>query len=315
MIQTGVTHRLRAALVLTVVLGFLGVATVLLYSLTTDISRTFPLPVTTAADTAGLAKPVLFIGVVSRYPPPVIYHGYQPIMDLLTARTPYRFELRPSSSYQEAVDRLARGEVTAAFLGTYIYAKARTRHGLRAILKPLNESGEPLFRSVLFTRPGSGINGLKDLRGRTLALPSRDSYSGNWLLLEELPRAGLTEQDLAFTRHFSHHQSVVHQVLRGSFDAGVVKERVLREFSARELRVIQASPPIPGSPLVVHERCDPAVLRAISDALLAIDVRQEPDRSIVRQWDQEFRFGFVPATEQDFAGVRAIVRLREGDDR
>ena len=182
---------------------------------------------------------------------------------------------------------------------------------VRAILKPLNENGEPLSRSVLITRTGSPIASVKDLAGKRLALPSQDSFSGNWLPLAEFPRAGFTRAQLPVIRHFSHHHSVVYQVLRGAFDAGVVKERVAREFANRDIRIVLSSSPIPGSPLVVRKDCDTAIVRSIRTALLAIDVRRAGrPRDSCRQWDQEFRYGFATATEQDFDGIRDLLRAR-----
>lgn len=303
-------HRLRAALFLLLILGFLGIASLVLYAMTTDISQRFPEGPPGSAVSSRSPKPVLYIGVVSRYPPPVIFHGYQPIMDYLSARTEYRFELRPATSYQEAVDMLVRGDAAAAFLGTYIYIRAREQSGVRAILKPLNENGEPLSRSVLITRTDSPITSVRDLAGKRLALPSQDSFSGNWLPVAEFPRAGFTRAQLPVVRHFSHHQSVVYQVLRGTYDAGVVKERVAKEFTNRDIRIVLSSSPIPGSPLVVSRNCDTAIVRSIRTALLAIDVRRPEDRELVQQWDQEFRYGFAPATEQDFDGIRDLLGMR-----
>jgi phosphonate transport system substrate-binding protein len=298
-------HRIRAASLLLVIVLFLGIASVILYSWTTDIGQGFPPPPHSRQSPDLSPRPVLYIGVVSRYPPPVIYHGYQPIVDYLTERTPYTFELRPASSYQEAVDRLVRGETAAAFLGTYIYVRAHAQFGVQAILKPLNENGEPLSRSVLITRSNSPIRNVRDLARKRLALPSQDSFSGNWLPLD-----GFGPETAPVVRHFSHHHSVVYQVLRGAFDAGVVKERVAREFANRDIRIVLSSSPIPGSPLVVRKDCDTAIVRAIRTALLDIDVRRSYDRELVQQWDQEFRFGFAKATEEDFDGIRELLRGR-----
>jgi phosphonate transport system substrate-binding protein len=305
-------HRIRAASLLFLILAALAGASLVLYSWTTDITENFPRPPHDPAGRPDRTRQVLYVGVVSRYPPPVIYHGYQPIMDYLTERTPYRFELRPAGSYQEAVDMLVRGETVAAFLGTYIYVRAHERSGVHAILKPLNENGEPLSRSVLITRSGSPIRTVKDLARKRLALPSQDSFSGNWLPLAEFPRAGFTAATMPQIRHFSHHHSVVYQVLRGTFDAGVVKERVAREFANRDIRIVLSSSPIPGSPLVVGKECDTAVVRNIQNALLTIDVRRETDRELVSQWDQEFRYGFAPATEQDFDAIRGVLHAQGG---
>ena len=126
--------------------------------------------------------------------------------------------------------------------------------------------------------------------------------------LYEFSRQGFSEADLPAVRHFSHHQSVIYQVLNGKFDAGVVKERVAQEFRDRNIRVLLSSDPIPGSPLVVRQDYDSAFVRELRSALLKIDVRQPHDREQVATWDQEFRYGFVEATDSDYDGIRLLLR-------
>ncbi len=99
-------------------------------------------------DTASLRKPVVYVSVISRYPPNVISSGYQPMLDYMTHRSPYRFELKLCAEYGQAVDMLLRGEVAAAFLGSYLYITARRDHGVLPILKPLNSTGAPFSRSA-----------------------------------------------------------------------------------------------------------------------------------------------------------------------
>jgi phosphonate transport system substrate-binding protein len=306
--------RLRLLLLLCAALMTIAAITALLFRATTNIEQPFPpVHIVSAPDSLGAAKRIMRIGVVSRYPPPVIYQGYQPIMDYLTRHSSYRFELKLGTSYQETVEQLIRGEVNAAFLGTYIYVRAREQYGVRAILKPLNENGEPSSRSVLITLNSSPIRSVSDLRGKRIALPSQDSFSGNWLPLYEFTRQGFRAEEMPSVRHFAHHQSVVYQVLNGKFDAGVVKERVARQFLHRNIRVVLSSDPIPGSPLVVRKDCDTSLVRALQAALLHIDLHD--DREQGEDWDQEFRFGFVEATDADYEGIRRLLQGNGGGER
>lgn len=293
-----------------------AVVTVVVYKTTTDIGSPFPLVAAfSGRDSSRTGRQVVYIGVVSRYPPPVIYQGYQPIMDYLNTGARFRFELRLGRTYQETVEQLIRGDVAAAFLGTYIYVRAHEQFGVRCVLMPLNENGEPFSRSVLITVAGSPIRGIADLRGKRVALPSQDSFSGNWLPLSEFPRYGLVGETRPTFKYFSHHQSVVYQVLRGTFDAGVVKERVALEFLDRNIRIVLSSDPIPGSPLVVRGDADTAVVNGLRDVLLRIDVRRPEDRALIAQWDQEFRYGFAGASDADYDGIRRLLHVQKRQPR
>jgi phosphonate transport system substrate-binding protein len=282
--------------------------TIIFYAIAMDIEREMPLPSdsVTAKTDAG-SKPVVMIGVISRYPPTIMYRGYQPIMDYLTSQTAYRFELLLSRDYNEALHSLITNKVSAVFLGSYLYVKAHERHPVIPILMPLNETLKPVSRSVLFVRNNSPISSPKDLKGKKLALPSTESFSSQWVLEYELARDGLTKDSLAEVHHFSHHHTVIAQVLNGTYDAGVTREYLLKGLLNHGFRAVVYSVPIPSSPIATTQNSDPAIIAAIKTALLAVN-KDETQRAIVtRDWDGEFVYGFVEATDADYDIVRSVI--------
>ena len=238
-------------------------------------------------------RPVIRIGVVSRFAPNIIYAGYQPIMDYLNRNGSFEYELRLSTSYQDAVDRLGNLEVTASFLGAWITSGLEARSDLVPLLAPINATGKSEFRTVLVTRSNADIQSLAQLAGRKVALPSPQSWSGNWLRLAGLPTVGLSEADLDSIHHFDHHQTVVWQVLGGQFDAGVVKESVAQEYADEGLVTVSRSNPIPGPPLVGNRNASAAALDEITRLLLDLDPANPGDRAILDTWTQEFTYGFA----------------------
>ncbi len=273
--------------------GFFILSLSLLYSGFMDISFS---NAETAVTQIQDKRPVVYFGVVSRYSPHLLYEGYQPLMDYLSGETPYRFRLRLSRTYRETIEQLTRGEVAAAFLGTYIYIQNHQEKNLRCILKPLNKQGLPFFNSVIITGPNSRIRGLADLKEKRLALPSPYSYSANWLFKE----TNLNRSDFDSIRYFDFHNTVVYRVLKGDFDAGVVKDRVAEKFSGAGIRIVYQSAPIPASPIVVHKNTPPEITRAIINALLKINLRQKQYKKLVQNWDAEFQNGFTPAFDKDY---------------
>ncbi|TVQ67555.1 MAG: hypothetical protein EA363_12165 [Balneolaceae bacterium] len=219
--------------------------------------------------------PTKYFGVVSRYPAHIIYQQYQPLMDYLNRNTDYHFQLKLSNSYSETVQQLASGEVDVALLGSYMYATSKDEHDLIAILKPLNEDSLALRRSVLFTSKNSIIHKTDDLRGKKLALASKESFSGNWMPLHMLRLNGITRDDLEDISNYPNHHTVIHKVLRGEYDAGAVRESVARDFMDRGLRIFEYSDPLPTSPIVVTKQQDPDMVAAIINAL----VHQDPART------------------------------------
>ncbi len=293
--------RLFLALLLLVV-GIL--VTIFIYRSMMDITtprQALAPPTRTGPPPSG--QDTVHVGVISRFSPNLLYEGYQPILDYLNRTTPYHFTLKLSSSYEQTVSQIERDEIQAAFLGTFLYLKARKDHAIQCILKPLNSQFKPHFHSVIVTRSDSPIATIADLAGKRLALPSPLSFSGNWVIHYEFQKHGLKTGDLDSLHHFGFHHTVIYQVLRGNFDAGVVKDRVAEEFLDRGIRILAASEPIPGSPIIVKKSLDTTITRAIQTALLQIDVHQEEYRDLVRSWDPEFAFGFAPAHDRDYDDI------------
>ncbi len=259
-------------------------------------------PFASSEKKAGIA-----VGVISRYTPTTIYQGYQPMMDYLTEATPYRFDLKLGRTYWETVELLASGKVEVAFLGRKVYLQARDKYGLQAILKPLNDDYQPQFQDAVITRTESRIRSLADLADCRVALPSQESFSGNWLRAEGFS-VGSGRHQLKEVRHFEHHHTVVYQVLRGNFDAGVVRESVAEEYDGRGIRIIARSQPVPGSPIVIGPRHDPSAIAAFKRALLAVDPRKPEFAERVAAWDTEFRHGFAAATDRDYDAVQRMLR-------
>lgn len=154
------------SLLVFVVIGF--AATFLFYKSAVDISTKIPTGKQELNTVSKKEKITVYIGVISRYPPNIIFKGYQPIIDYLNQNEKFQFELKLSTSYSETVNQLINGEVAVAFFGTLLYINAHERYGIIPILKPLNEDFKPFFKSVVFTKSNSSIASIKDLKEKEL---------------------------------------------------------------------------------------------------------------------------------------------------
>ncbi|MBK9303535.1 MAG: PhnD/SsuA/transferrin family substrate-binding protein [bacterium] len=263
-------------------------------------------PAATGVPAAADARPVVRVGVISRYAPTLIYDAYQPVMDYLSAAGAHRYELKLSASYEDAAEQLRRGEVSASFFGAWIYARLGPSLGLAPVLAPRGEDGGASSRAVLIAAAASPLRSVADLAGRRVALPSRDSYAAHWFAATCLGAAGLAAADLDSVHHFGYHQTVVYRVLDGRFDAGVVKESVAREFGGQAIRVVARSGPYPGPPLVIRAGDRSPALAEMVELLLTLDPADARDAAVLRGWDNEFSRGFVAVDARTY---EPVVRL------
>lgn len=260
------------------------------------------------ARAAGADKPVIRFGVIPRYNPLVMYKRYQPIMDYLTAETPYRFELKISRDYPEAVRFLQQGVTQVSSLGDVTFAEANIGYQAVPILKPLNKDGTPFYRSAIIVRQDSTLKKIADLRGRTMGFGSSHSTSGNLIPRYLLWKNGIGMRDLKSFANLQHHDAVAKAILKGQYDAGAVKDVVAEKYKSHGLRILAWSDPIPSVPLVVRKDTPPEVVRALTVALLKLDGKKSKHREIMKTWDDEFCYGFVPAAIGDYRPIFKLMR-------
>ncbi|WP_277058525.1 phosphate/phosphite/phosphonate ABC transporter substrate-binding protein [Trichlorobacter lovleyi] len=267
---------------------------------------TFLLCIPPAAEAAG--KPLIRFGVIPRYNPLVMYKRYQPIMDYLTAETPYRFELKISKDYPEAVRFLQQGVTQISSLGDVTFAEANLRYQAMPILKPLNKEGVPFYRSAIIVRNDSALRSITELKGKTMAFGSPHSTSGNLIPRYLLWDNKVRMQDLKSFTNLQHHDAVAKAILKGQFDAGAVKDVVAEKYKPHGLRILAWSKPIPAVPLVVRRDTPPEVVEAITRALLKLDRTTPRHKAIMKNWDDEFNNGFATARQQDYADIFRMIR-------
>lgn len=253
-------------------------------------------------------KPVIYFGVIPRYNPLVMYKRYQPIMDYLTSETPYRFELKISKDYAEALRFLRDGVTQISSLGDVTFAEAHFSYQAQPILKPLNSKGVPYYRSAIIVRSDSPLTSIKELKGKTVAFGPALSTSGNLIPRYLLWDNGIPLQSLKSFSNLKHHDAVAKAILKGQFDAGAVKDVVAEKYKPHGLSILAWSAPLPAVPLVVRKETPPEVVQAITTALLKLDRNNPAHKAMMKNWDDEFSYGFAPAKSEDYTRIFTMIR-------
>jgi phosphonate transport system substrate-binding protein len=253
-------------------------------------------------------KPVVHFGIGMRYHPIVIYERFQPVMDYLTQNTPYKFELKISRDYDEAIKFLVEGATDIAAIGDGGLMEAMLLHGAVPILKPLNEEGLPLYRSYFIVPANSPIRSLRDLKGKKIAFGNKHSTTGNLIPRYMLWKNGVMVEEFASMTNLRNHSAVARAVLKGEYDAGAIKDVVAKNYMNHGLRVIASSAALPSIPLLVGKNTPRELTRAVVNALVKLDRRNPEHRKIMDNWGREFKYGFVPAKAADYRDLTRMFK-------
>jgi phosphonate transport system substrate-binding protein len=245
-------------------------------------------------------KRTIYFGVIPRFNPHVMYEYYQPLMDYLSRKTPYRFELRLGRTYPETIADLEKGAIDVAYLGGATYALARHKFGARALVKPLNPHGGSTYRGHIIVRKDSPIKTIPDIKGKSMAFGARRSTTGSLIPNYMLVNAGVTPDQLKNMKNFHNHEEVAKSVLKGVFDAGAVKDVVAWKYEGQGLRTIAVSEELPNAPIAAGPTLPRDAEAALTKALLSINGNNPEGQAALAELGPELRHGFVRARGEDY---------------
>jgi phosphonate transport system substrate-binding protein len=252
-------------------------------------------------------RKVVYFGVIPRDNPRIMYEKYQPLLDYLSEKTPYTYELVLKKTYEETVNALGSGETDVALLGPLTYLEARAKYGAISILKSKGADGTTSYKSVIIRKKDSPVRSLSELKGKSVAFASSKSTSGNLIPRYLLANSGIHLNDLSEYTNFDYHDSVVKAILKGQYTAGAVRDSVAKKYMKLGITVIAESEAIPTGPLVVGPGTPYAVTENIKKALLALNPQNDSGQKVLNRLDEDFRNGFIEAVDEDYGDIRTKI--------
>lgn len=252
-------------------------------------------------------KKTVYFGVIPRDNPRIMYEKYQPLLDYLSTKTPYAYELMLKKNYEETVTALGSGDMDIALLGPLTYLEAHAKYGAVSILKPKGIDGASTYRSVIIKKKESSIKSLSELKGKSVAFASTKSTSGNLMPRYLLANSGIHLSDLGKYANFDYHDSVVKAVLKGQYTAGAVRDSTARKYMKLGIETIAQSETIPTGPLVAGPGTPYAIIENIKKALLALNPQNADSQKILNRLDEDYKNGFKETSDKDYEDIRSRI--------
>lgn len=184
---------------------------------------------------------------------------YRPFAQYLSKKLGREVQLRTVDTWEGLAKSLANGETDLALLGPWGYVLANNDSGAQAVATILYD-GKPEYYSIIVTHPDSGIQSVKDLKGKTFAFGDKGSTSGYLIPLHYFMQQGI-EPDKYFSKVvYTKHQAIEMQVTAGQLDAGADYNRNRNAMIESGLikpersKVIWQSAPLPNDAFAVSKR-------------------------------------------------------------
>lgn len=207
--------------------------------------------------------------------------SWQPLLDALEDELGVDIRFESATDYAAVTEAQISENVDFAFYGPFGYVVSTIAGAdIEAVIAQKPEPDlEPGYQSYLITTADrDDIEETADVEGKTVCLVDPSSTSGGLFPHAILQDAGLDpETDVQATYAGAHDASVL-SVLEGDCDAGFAFDSMVEEilpadghYELDEIKIIEKSEVIPGSPIAVGKWLPQDLQDAIQEAIVDID--------------------------------------------
>jgi len=202
---------------------------------------------------------------------------YRPLAKYLSEKLGRPVELRTVDTWEGLAKSLANGETDLALMGPWGYVLANNSAKAQVVSTILYD-GKPEYFGLMVTHPGSGIDSVADLKGKTFAFGDKGSTSGYLIPLHYFQTQGIDPETYFSKVIYTSHQAIETQVTAGQLDAGADYNRNRNAMieqgliKADKSKIIWTSPPLPNDAFAVSAALykDKAFVTQLQSALTAI---------------------------------------------
>lgn len=251
------------------------------------------------------ADNVLRVSAIPDEAPTELQRKFAPLGKYLEAQTGMKVVFTPVTDYAAVVESLATRKIDLAWLGGFTFVQAKIRTNGTAI--PIVQRAEDAQFTSKFITANPQITGLADLKGKTFAFGAPSSTSGSLMPRFFLQQAGLNpDKDFKNVAFSGAHDATVAFVAAGRAEAGVLNASVWdkmveeKKVDTSKVRVFATTPPYFDYNWTVRGDLDPALVKKLTDAFLALDPAKPEDKAIL---GLQRAAKFIPTNAKNYVGI------------
>ena len=216
--------------------------------------------------------------------------------------------------------RFKAGEFTFTHTNSLLYIILRKNEGVQIVASEKRGKFGARTAGAIIARKGSGIEKLADIRGKRLAFGPMLAPTGYLAEYDLMLAAGINpENDLAFYSippGSYKHEKLIYGVLYGKYDVAAAPvldlETMAREgkIAPDDFVILAQSKPIPYCTFAAAKGTDPALVKKVKDALLALkptDVA-EVDGERLKVMKAAWIDGYEELLDSDYDPIREMAK-------
>lgn len=261
------------------------------------------------------AEPTVYIGVLAKRGAEKALQQWGPTADYLSKRLKMDIRVLPLK-FTEIEPSLKNLKIDFLLANSAFYARFEEKYGLNAIVTMSNRKSIVAldkFGGVIFTRNGSNIRGLRDIRGKSYMCVKYSSFGGAQMAWRLLLENGIDpKKDCASYLEGKTHDNVVMAVKNGTVDVGTVRSDTLERMEAEGkismsdftiinpindgFPFVHSTRLYPEWPLAACAKATPELKKKVAKALYLLDSKHPAMKaSKVYSWTRPAQYSDVTA--------------------
>ena len=218
-----------------------------------------------------------------------------------------------TQDHAAAVEALRSGQADISFMGGLPYVLAHNEIGAEVLLSEVYR-GSPVYRGRIFVRRDSGINDVKDLKGKSIAFADPISESGYLYPLDIFVKKGYLGQDEDPNNFFKTvyfaggYQQAIQAVANGLVDAAGVSQYadlLLTPDQLAKVKWIAESIDIPSHVVCSRKGLNTEIKENFKKAMLKLNT---PQYSYLLKYVYS-PDGYIEATHKNYEQVEQMAKL------
>ena len=235
--------------------------------------------------------------------------AYGMLIEALEKETGIIFQWEGSKTYDEVIKKIGTKQADIGFVGAFSYVEAQDNFSVRLIARTYGKKKRESYHSMIIARKDSGLNTLRDLKGKSFVFNDPKSTSGFLFPMVALKKAGIKMEDFSEVKHVTRHANSLLAVYNKHVDAGAIsstaKEKVNIDFS--KIKILWKSGPIYKGPWIANKDLSDEQFYKIQSALLKISNYKDAEK-IFKDLGTK---GFIKGLDRDYDNIREVRKLMQ----
>lgn len=246
-------------------------------------------------------SPIRF-GSVAMDTPVIMHKRLSPLTKYLSKELDKPVTLKLSPSMKSAISEISTGKVEIAYLTPVAYIKAHARNNVRLIAKTVTNKKDS-FQLMIVVKENSPIKSVEQLFGKKFAFGD----PGALLQRAVVVGAGLPLDKLGSYEFIGHYDNIARGVMRGFYDAGILKDTTAFKWNKKGLRILHSSKPLPPYNLAASGNVDEKTYVKLKQAFLKLDSNKESHRKVIKSLDKKYD-GFAETSDGEYDVIRELTK-------